>query len=59
MSAIPLQSPLRSVRQLASENPGLLFVLLYFAFQVVFLTIISNGAGVDDAEQLAYVGALQ
>ncbi|MDX7574136.1 hypothetical protein, partial [Serratia marcescens] len=31
----------------------------YFAFQVVFLTIISNGAGVDDAEQLAYVGALQ
>jgi len=36
-----------------------LFVLLYFAFQVFFLTMISNGAGVDDAEQLAYVGALQ
>ncbi|MBA8880852.1 ArnT family glycosyltransferase [Phyllobacterium myrsinacearum] len=48
-----------SIKQFTSENPGLVFVLLYFAFQVFFLTSISNGAGVDDAEQLAYVGALQ
>ena len=45
--------------KVASRNPALLLVLLYFAFQVFFLTTISNGAGVDDAEQLAYVGALQ
>ncbi|CAN7431475.1 glycosyltransferase family 39 protein [Phyllobacterium sp. LjRoot231] len=47
------------IKQIALQNPALLFVLLYFAFQVFFLTTISNGAGVDDAEQLAYVGALQ
>ncbi len=51
--------PMNAIKRFASENPGLLFVLLYFAFQVFFLTSISNGAGVDDAEQLAYVGALQ
>ncbi|QND53248.1 glycosyl transferase [Phyllobacterium sp. 628] len=59
MPATSVHSPIGSIRQFASENPGLLFVLLYFAFQVFFLTTISNGAGVDDAEQLAYVGALQ
>ena len=59
MPAISVQSPVSRIRQFASENPALLFVLLYFAFQVFFLTMISNGAGVDDAEQLAYVGALQ
>lgn len=59
MPAISVQSPVSRIRQFASDNPALLFVVLYFAFQVFFLTMISNGAGVDDAEQLAYVGALQ
>jgi hypothetical protein len=59
MPAISVQSPVSRIKTFASDNPALLFVLLYFAFQVFFLTIISNGAGVDDAEQLAYVGALQ
>ncbi|PSH68511.1 glycosyl transferase [Phyllobacterium brassicacearum] len=59
MPAISVQSPGDRIRGFASENPALLFVLLYFAFQIFFLTTISNGAGVDDAEQLAYVGALQ
>lgn len=59
MSYIPSQFSYGGLRQLASQNPALLFVLLYFVFQLFFLTTISNGAGVDDAEQLAYVGALQ
>ncbi|MCX8282572.1 glycosyltransferase family 39 protein [Phyllobacterium sp. 0TCS1.6C] len=41
------------------ENWPILFILLYFAFQIFYLTSISNGAGLDDAEQLAYIGALQ
>ena len=32
---------------------AVLFVLLYFVFQVLWVSFISNGAGVDDAEQLA------
>jgi 4-amino-4-deoxy-L-arabinose transferase-like glycosyltransferase len=59
MPAISVESPVSRIRQFASQNTALLFVLLYFAFQVFFLTTISNGAGVDDAEQLAYVGVLQ
>lgn len=59
MPAILVQSPVSRIRTFVSEYPALLFVLVYFAFQVFFLTMISNGAGVDDAEQLAYVGALQ
>lgn len=52
-------TPVNRIRQFALQNTALLFVLLYFAFQVFFLTTISNGAGVDDAEQLSYVGVLQ
>ncbi len=59
MSTVPYQFPLATFRQAILQNPALVFVLFYFAFQVFFLTTISNGAGVDDAEQLAYVGALQ
>lgn len=59
MSAVPFQFPFANLTKVASRNPALLLILLYFAFQVFFLTAISNGAGVDDAEQLAYVGALQ
>ncbi len=59
MPAISVQTPVSRVKTFASQNPALVFVLLYFAFQILFLTTISNGAGVDDAEQLAYVGVLQ
>lgn len=59
MAAISIQSPGDRIKEFASKNSALLIVLLYFAFQIFFLTTISNGAGVDDAEQLAYVGALQ
>ena len=59
MPAISAQTPTTRIKALAARNPAMLFVLCYFAFQVLFLTLISNGAGVDDAEQLAYVGALQ
>ena len=31
-------------------------ILLYFAFQAAFIAFISNGAGLDDAEQLSYIG---
>lgn len=37
---------------------ALCFVAGYFAFQAIMVTLISNGAGVDDAEQLAYIGPL-
>ncbi|WP_157179390.1 glycosyltransferase family 39 protein [Phyllobacterium sp. YR531] len=56
---VPKQSVPVSIVNLVSRSPGLLFILLYFTFQVFYLTGISNGAGVDDAEQLAYMGALQ
>jgi hypothetical protein len=59
MPAVPYQSPLTILTKVASRNPALLFVLVYFVFQIFFMTAISNGAGVDDAEQLAYVGDLQ
>ncbi len=56
---VPTQSISLSIWNLASRSPGMLFISLYFTFQVFYLTGISNGAGVDDAEQLAYMGALQ
>ncbi|MEK1889356.1 MAG: glycosyltransferase family 39 protein [Phyllobacterium sp.] len=59
MPAIATQTTTTRIKAFAANNPAMLFVLCYFAFQVFFLTMISNGAGVDDAEQLAYVGALQ
>ncbi|MRG57251.1 glycosyl transferase [Phyllobacterium sp. SYP-B3895] len=59
MPAISAQTPTTRIKSFAASNPAMLFVLCYFAFQIFFLTMISNGAGVDDAEQLAYVGALQ
>jgi len=59
MPAISAQTPTSRIKILAASNTAMLFVLCYFAFQVFFLTMISNGAGIDDAEQLAYVGALQ
>lgn len=34
---------------------AIVFVLAYFIFQIVLVTLISNGAGVDDAEQLANI----
>ena len=37
---------------------ALCFVAAYFAFQAVMITLVSNGAGLDDAEQLAYIGPL-
>ena len=37
---------------------AIIFVLCYFAFQVVLVTLVSNGAGLDDAEQLANIGYL-
>ncbi|MDH7789576.1 hypothetical protein QBD00_000459 [Ochrobactrum sp. AN78] len=37
---------------------AVLFVLCYFAFQAVLVTFVSNGAGLDDAEQLANIGYL-
>ncbi|MGH6862627.1 MAG: glycosyl transferase, partial [Phyllobacterium sp.] len=59
MSAIASKVSWSGPWRFASQNPALLFVLVYFAVQIFFLTTISNGAGVDDAEQLAYMGALQ
>lgn len=32
---------------------AVLFVLLYFVFQTLWVSFVSNGVGVDDAEQLA------
>lgn len=37
---------------------AVLFVLVYFALQIILVTLVSNGAGVDDAEQLANIGYL-
>jgi hypothetical protein len=37
---------------------ALCFVAGYFALQAVLVTLVSNGAGIDDAEQLAYIGPL-
>ena len=37
---------------------AVLFVLCYFAFQAILVTFVSNGAGLDDAEQLANIGYL-
>jgi len=37
---------------------AVVFVLCYFAFQAVLVTLVSNGAGLDDAEQLANIGYL-
>lgn len=34
------------------------FVICYFAFQTFLVTFVSNGAGLDDAEQLANIGYL-
>ncbi|GGA83497.1 glycosyl transferase [Brucella endophytica] len=47
-----------SPRRVLGMHPALLFVLMYFAFQAVFVTFVSNGAGLDDAEQLANIGYL-
>ncbi|YBV97164.1 glycosyltransferase family 39 protein [Phyllobacteriaceae bacterium JZ32] len=47
-----------SPRRVLGMHPALLFVLIYFAFQALFVTFISNGAGLDDAEQLANIGYL-
>ncbi|MBJ6131322.1 glycosyltransferase family 39 protein [Ochrobactrum sp. Q0168] len=37
---------------------AVLFVICYFVLQAVLVTYISNGAGLDDAEQLANIGYL-
>lgn len=37
---------------------AVIFVLCYFAFQAALVTLVSNGAGLDDAEQLANIGYL-
>lgn len=34
------------------------FILFYFAFQAILVTVVSNGAGLDDAEQLANISYL-
>ncbi|MGU3400703.1 glycosyl transferase [Brucellaceae bacterium D45D] len=34
------------------------FVLAYFVFQAILVSFVSNGAGLDDAEQLANIGYL-
>jgi 4-amino-4-deoxy-L-arabinose transferase-like glycosyltransferase len=47
-----------SPRRVLGMHPALLFVLLYFTFQALFVAFISNGAGLDDAEQLANIGHL-
>ena len=52
-------SPGAGARHWLRANPGLAFILVYFALQVVFVTLVSNGASMDDAEQLAYAGTLQ
>ncbi|MFK0685141.1 glycosyltransferase family 39 protein [Ochrobactrum sp. BD67] len=45
-------------RKLFGLPLAVVFVLCYFAFQAVLVTIVSNGAGLDDAEQLANIGYL-
>ncbi|RCS25383.1 glycosyl transferase [Phyllobacterium salinisoli] len=47
-----------SSRRVLGMHPALLFVFCYFAFQAMFVAFISNGAGLDDAEQLANIGYL-
>lgn len=37
---------------------AVVFVLCYFSFQAILVTLVSNGAGLDDAEQLANIGYL-
>lgn len=37
---------------------AVVFVLGYFIFQAAMVTLVSNGAGLDDAEQLANIGYL-
>ncbi|PRD45097.1 glycosyl transferase [Phyllobacterium phragmitis] len=50
--------PITFPRRVLGMHPALLFVFCYFAFQALFITFISNGAGLDDAEQLANIGYL-
>ncbi len=46
-------------RKLFGLPVAVIFVLCYFfAFQAVLVTVVSNGAGLDDAEQLANIGYL-
>lgn len=47
------------LRRFVIEDWALLFVLVYFLVQIALVTWVSNGAGLDDAEQLAYIGPLQ
>ncbi|MFS2326983.1 glycosyltransferase family 39 protein [Brucella sp. H1_1004] len=37
---------------------AVVFILCYFAFQALLVTVVSNGAGLDDAEQLANISYL-
>lgn len=37
---------------------AVVFIICYFAFQAILVTVVSNGAGLDDAEQLANIGYL-
>ncbi|MET3582360.1 4-amino-4-deoxy-L-arabinose transferase-like glycosyltransferase [Mesorhizobium robiniae] len=46
-------------RRWLGADPALCFVLIYFALQIIFVTFMSNGASMDDAEQLAYAGSWQ
>jgi 4-amino-4-deoxy-L-arabinose transferase-like glycosyltransferase len=59
MSSFQTESSQNGILRLASRNAPILFILVYFIFQIFFLTAISNGAGSDDSEQLVYIGALQ
>ncbi len=45
-------------RRLFGLPLAVVFVLCYFAFQTILVTVVSNGAGLDDAEQLANIGYL-
>lgn len=45
-------------RKLFGLPLAVIFVLCYFAFQAILVTVVSNGAGLDDAEQLANIGYL-
>lgn len=47
------------LRRFVVDDWALSFVLVYFLVQAVLVTWVSNGAGLDDAEQLAYIGPLQ
>ncbi|WP_273726503.1 glycosyltransferase family 39 protein [Brucella gallinifaecis] len=38
--------------------PAVIFIICYFIFQAILVTVVSNGAGLDDAEQLANIGYL-